>query len=221
MRILVIEDEAALLQDLCKGLRIKGYAVDSAENGRKGYQMAMDEEYDLIILDLNLPEMDGLELLSRLKKEKRQIKVLILTANHQLETKLSGFESGASDYLTKPFHFEELEARIRILLNRQFIQQTTRLEYHELCMDTLKRTVIVKRQELHLTAKEFAILEYFLLHEGCLITQQDIIDHVWDGDSDPFSNSIRVHLSALRKKVKNALGYDPIKTKIGEGYILS
>lgn len=221
MRILVIEDEAALLQDLCKGLRIKGYAVDSAENGRKGYQMAMDEEYDLIILDLNLPEMDGLELLSRLKKEKRQIKVLILSANHQLETKLSGFESGASDYLTKPFHFEELEARIRILLNRQFIQQTTRLEYHELCMDTLKRTVIVKRQELHLTAKEFAILEYFLLHEGCLITQQDIIDHVWDGDSDPFSNSIRVHLSALRKKVKNALGYDPIKTKIGEGYILS
>lgn len=221
MRILVIEDEAALLQDLCKGLRIKGYAVDSAENGRKGYQMAMDEEYDLIILDLNLPEMDGLELLSRLKKEKRQIKVLILSANHQLETKLSGFESGASDYLTKPFHFEELEARIRILLNRQFIQQTTRLEYHELCMDTLKRTIIVKRQELHLTAKEFAILEYFLLHEGCLITQQDIIDHVWDGDSDPFSNSIRVHLSALRKKVKNALGYDPIKTKIGEGYILS
>lgn len=221
MRILVIEDEAALLQDLCKGLRIKGYAVDSAENGRKGYQMAMDEEYDLIILDLNLPEMDGLELLSRLKKEKRQIKVLILSANHQLETKLSGFESGASDYLTKPFHFEELEARIRILLNRQFIQQTTRLEYHELCMDTLKRTVIVKRQELHLTAKEFVILEYFLLHEGCLITQQDIIDHVWDGDSDPFSNSIRVHLSALRKKVKNALGYDPIKTKIGEGYILS
>lgn len=221
MRILVIEDEAALLQDLCKGLRIKGYAVDPAENGRKGYQMAMDEEYDLIILDLNLPEMDGLELLSRLKKEKRQIKVLILSANHQLETKLSGFESGASDYLTKPFHFEELEARIRILLNRQFIQQTTRLEYHELCMDTLKRTVIVKEQELHLTAKEFAILEYFLLHEGCLITQQDIIDHVWDGDSDPFSNSIRVHLSALRKKVKNALGYDPIKTKIGEGYILS
>lgn len=221
MRILVIEDEAALLQDLCKGLRIKGYAVDSAENGRKGYQMAMDEEYDLIILDLNLPEMDGLELLSRLKREKRQIKVLILSANHQLETKLSGFESGASDYLTKPFHFEELEARIRILLNRQFIQQTTRLEYHELCMDTLKRTVIVKGQELHLTAKEFAILEYFLLHEGCLITQQDIIDHVWDGDSDPFSNSIRVHLSALRKKVKNALGYDPIKTKIGEGYILS
>lgn len=165
--------------------------------------------------------MDGLELLSRLKKEKEQIKVLILSANHQLETKLSGFELGASDYLTKPFHFEELEARIRSLLNRRFIQQTTRLVCHELCMDTLKRTVTVKEQELHLTAKEFAILEYFLLHEGCLITQQDLIDHVWDGDSDPFSNSIRVHLSALRKKIKGALGYDPIKPKIGEGYILS
>lgn len=221
MRILVIEDEAALLNDLCKGLKMKGYAVDKADNGRDGYRMAIDEEYDLIILDLNLPQMDGLELLSRLKKEKEQIKVLILSANHQLETKLSGFELGASDYLTKPFHFEELEARIRSLLNRRFIQQTTRLVCHELCMDTLKRTVTVKEQELHLTAKEFAILEYFLLHESCLITQQDLIDHVWDGDSDPFSNSIRVHLSALRKKIKGALGYDPIKTKIGEGYILS
>ena len=221
MRILVIEDEEILLNDLCKGLKIKGYAVDQAEDGKKGYQMAIDEEDDLIILDLNLPEMDGLELLSKLRKEKNQIKVLILSANHQLETKLSGFELGASDYLTKPFHFEELEARIRILLNRQFIQQTTKLKYHELCMDTLKRTVTVKGQDVHLTAKELAILEYFLLHEGSLITQQDIIEHVWDGDSDPFSNSIRVHLSALRKKMKKTLGYDPIKTKIGEGYILS
>lgn len=221
MRILVIEDEEILLNDLCKGLKIKGYAVDQAEDGKKGYQMAIDEEYDLIILDLNLPEMDGLELLSKLRKEKNQTKVLILSANHQLETKLSGFELGASDYLTKPFHFEELEARIRILLNRQFIQQTTKLKYHELCMDTLKRTVTVKGQDVHLTAKELAILEYFLLHEGSLITQQDIIEHVWDGDSDPFSNSIRVHLSALRKKMKKTLGYDPIKTKIGEGYILS
>lgn len=221
MRILVIEDEEILLNDLCKGLKIKGYAVDQAEDGKKGYQMAIDEEYDLIILDLNLPEMDGLELLSKLRKEKNQIKVLILSANHQLETKLSGFELGASDYLTKPFHFEELEARIRILLNRQFAQQTTKLKYHELCMDTLKRAVTVKGQDVHLTAKELAILEYFLLHEGSLITQQDIIEHVWDGDSDPFSNSIRVHLSALRKKMKKTLGYDPIKTKIGEGYILS
>lgn len=221
MRILVIEDEEILLNDLCKGLKIKGYAVDQAEDGKKGYQMAVDEEYDLIILDLNLPEMDGLELLSKLRKEKNQIKVLILSANHQLETKLSGFELGASDYLTKPFHFEELEARIRILLNRQFVQQTTKLKYHELCMDTLKRAVTVKGQDVHLTAKELAILEYFLLHEGSLITQQDIIEHVWDGDSDPFSNSIRVHLSALRKKMKKTLGYDPIKTKIGEGYILS
>ena len=200
MRILVIEDEFALLNDICKGLRIKGYAVDQADNGLKGYQMAIDEAYDLIILDLNLPEMDGLELLSRLKEEKEHMKVLILSANHQLETKLSGFERGASDYLTKPFYFEELEARIRVLLNRQFIQQTNMLKYHELCMDTLKRTVTVNECPLHLTTKEFSILEYFLLHEGCLITQQDIIDHVWDGDSDPFSNSIRVHLSALRKK---------------------
>lgn len=161
MRILVIEDEVALLNDICKGLRIKGYAVDQADNGLKGYQMAIDEAYDLIILDLNLPEMDGLELLSRLKEEKEHMKVLILSANHQWEIKLSGFERGASDYLTKPFYFEELEARIRVLLNRQFIQQTNILKYHELCMDTLKRTVTVNECPLHLTTKEFSILEYF------------------------------------------------------------
>lgn len=220
MRILIIEDETELLCDLSKGLRLKGYAVDQAETGTKGYQLALDEEYDLIILDLNLPEMGGLDILSELKNEKPQIKVLILSANHHLETKLSGFQLGASDYLTKPFHFEELEARIRVLLNRQFIQQTSVLNYRNLSMDTLKRIVKVNGEIIHLTAKEMSILEYFLLHEGCLVTQQEMIEHVWDGDSDPFSNSIRVHLSAMRKKLKAALGYDPVQTKIGEGYIL-
>lgn len=221
MRILVIEDEIDLLCDLCKGLKLKGYAVDQAETGAKGYQLAVDENYDLIVLDLNLPEMSGLQILSKLKAEKPQTKVLILSANHHLETKLSGFRLGASDYLTKPFHFEELEARIRVLLNRQFIQQTNILNYRSLSMDTLKRTVTVNEEIIHLTAKEMSILEYFLLHEGCLITQQEIIEHVWNRDSDPFSNSIRVHLSAMRKKLKATLGYDPIQTKIGEGYILS
>ena len=221
MRILIIEDELDLLRDLSHGLELKGYAVDQAETGSIGFQMAMDEDYDLIVLDLNLPGMSGLEVLSRLRTEKPEIKILILSANHHLETKLTGFELGASDYLTKPFHFEELEARIRVLLNRKFIQQSNLLRYHDLSMDTLKREVTVKGEPLPLTAKEMAILEYFLLNRERLVSQQEIIQHVWNGDSDPFSNSIREHLSALRKKLKSALGTDPIWTKIGEGYIFS
>lgn len=220
MRILLIEDEPELLHDLARGLALKGYAVDEAADGAEGLQRALDEDYDLVVLDLNLPGMDGLRVLSELRAVKPQAKALILSANHHLETKLSGFALGASDYLTKPFHFEELEARIRVLINRQFVQQTTTLTYRDLSLDTLKRQANVCGEPLSLTAKEMGILEYFLLNQGRLVTQQDIVDHVWDGDANPFSNSVRVHLSALRKKLKVALGTDPIRTKIGEGYLL-
>ena len=220
MRILLIEDEPELLHDLARGLALKGYAVDEAADGAEGLQRALDADYDLVVLDLNLPGMDGLRVLSELRAVKPQAKALILSANHHLETKLSGFALGASDYLTKPFHFEELEARIRVLINRQFVQQTTTLTYRDLSLDTLKRQAHACGEPLSLTAKEMGILEYFLLNQGRLVTQQDIVDHVWDGDANPFSNSVRVHLSALRKKLKAALGADPIRTKIGEGYLL-
>ena len=220
MRILIIEDETELLQDIAKGLALKGYAVDQADNGKTGCQMVLDEEYDVVILDLNLPGMDGFSILKALRQAKSPTKVLILSANSELESKLSGFELGASDYLTKPFHFAELEARIRVLLNRKFVQESNRLSYREISLDTLNRTIEVSGVPVSLTTKELAILEYFLLHQGRLITQQELIDHVWNGDADPFSNSIRVHLSALRKKLKSALGYDPIQTRLGEGYRL-
>lgn len=200
MRILVIEDEWELLQDISKGLTLKGYAVDQASNGKVGCQMAVDEEYDLIVLDLNLPEMDGFSILKELHQERPQTKVLILSANSELDSKLSGFELGASDYLTKPFHFAELEARIRVLLNRKFVQQSSCLTYQGISLNTLNRTIEINSAPVSLTTKEFSILEYFLLNQGRLITQQELIAHVWNGDADPFSNSIRVHLSALRKK---------------------
>lgn len=220
MKILMIEDEPDLLRDLSRGLALKGYAVDCAQDGIQGYQMASDNLYDVIILDLNLPKMSGLEVLSKLKSENPYLKVLILSANHHLETKLSGFELGASDYLTKPFHFEELEARIRVLSNRQFVQHSSSIAYHTLKMNTLSREITVNGEAVSFTAKETAILEYFLLNQGRLITQQELIEHIWNGDVDPFSNSIRVHLSSMRKKLKAAFGYDPIQTKIGEGYLL-
>lgn len=220
MRILVIEDEAELLGDLARGLTLKGYAVDQADHGAVGCQMALDDQYDLIVLDLNLPGMDGFTVLRTLRQEKPESKVLILSANHQLESKLSGFELGASDYLTKPFHFAELEARIRALLNRRFVQQSSRIEYQGLTLDTLGRQASFRGKPIGFTPKELAILEYFLLHQGQLVTQQELIEHVWNGDADPFSNAIRVHLSAMRKKLRSAMGQDPIHTKIGEGYIL-
>lgn len=220
MRILIIEDEKELLRDIAKGLTMKGYAVDGADDGAEGCRMALDEEYDLVVLDLNLPGMDGFSILKELRQNCPQTKVLILSANWELDSKLSGFELGASDYMTKPFHFAELEARIRVLLNRKFIQQSSTLTCEGITLDTLNRKAEAGGVPLNLTAKELGILEYFLLNQGRLITQQELIEHVWNGDADPFSNSVRVHLSALRKKLKAGLGYDPIRTKIGEGYLL-
>ncbi len=220
MRILIIEDERELLQDIAKGLALKGYAVDKADNGKIGCQRAVDEAYDLIVLDLNLPGMDGFSILKEIRKEHPQTNVLILSANSELDSKLTGFELGASDYLTKPFHFAELEARIRVLLNRKFVQQSNCMTYQGISLNTLDRTIEINGEPVSLTTKEFSILEYFLLNQGRLITQQELIDHIWNGDADPFSNSIRVHLSALRKKLKSVLGYDPIQTRIGEGYRL-
>ncbi|WP_347559141.1 response regulator [Pseudoflavonifractor sp. AF19-9AC] len=220
MRILIVEDETELLQDIAKGLTLKGYAVDQANDGKTGCQMALDEEYDLVVLDLNLPGKDGFSILKELRRERPQTNVLILSANSELDSKLSGFELGASDYLTKPFHFAELEARIRVLLNRKFVQQSSCLTYQEITLNTLNRTMEINGVPISLTTKEFAILEYFLLNQGRLITQQELIEHVWNGDADPFSNSVRVHLSALRKKLKSPLGRDPIQTRIGEGYLL-
>lgn len=220
MRILIIEDESELRKDLAKGLRLKGFSVDIAEDGQIGLSKAIDENYDLIVLDLNLPRLDGFTVLKEVQNDKPNTKVLILSANSEIESKLHGFRLGANDYLTKPFHFAELEARIRLLLHREFIQKSNILAFGELSFDTLSRKVTVNEKEISFTAKEMGLLEYFLLNQGRLITQQELIEHVWDESVDVFSNSIRVHMSALRKKLKSALRTDPITTKIGEGYVL-
>ncbi len=220
MRLLIIEDEHSLLDSLSEGLRIKGYSVDCADNGEDGLTKALEEDYDLIVLDLNLPQINGLQLLEHLTQEKPNIKVIILSANIDLNSKLRGFDLGAIDYMVKPFHFEELEVRIRLLLHREFVQKALLLTYDGLELNTQSRSLTYYGNPLTLTAKELALFEYFLLNIGRLISQQELIEHVWDESVDAFSNSIRVHMSALRKKLKAALHYDPIKTKIGEGYIL-
>lgn len=220
MRLLVIEDEAALCSSIAEGLRLNGYEVDTCHDGLEGLELCSTESYDLILLDLNLPGMDGMEVLRRLRTEDTNTGVLILSARGQIQDKVAGLDAGASDYLTKPFHFEELEARVRSLTRRKFIQEDVCLLCGELSFDTKSRTAYAKGQPLTLTRKESGLLEYLLLHQGRVISQEEMMEHLWDGSVNSFSNSIRVHVSSLRKKLRAALGYDPIQNKVGQGYLI-
>ena len=220
MRLLIIEDELELQESIKKGLEMDGYSVDAASSGEQGLYLAEIENYDLVVLDLNLPDIFGMDVLKKLISINENIKVLILTAHSEIDTKILGLDLGASDYMVKPFHFEELEARIRMLLRRKFLVEKTVLRFDEMEFDMTKRKLRIGGKEIPLTKKETAILEYFMLNTDRLITAEELISHAWDADADEFSNSVRVHLTTLRKKVKAELGYNPICNKVGEGYFL-
>lgn len=220
MRILVVEDEIDLCDSIGEGLKIDGYAVDTCYDGEEAYELITTETYDLVVLDLNLPGMEGIDILSGVRKQNKNVKILILSARSSVSDKVLGLNTGANDYLAKPFDFEELEARIRSLLRRSFIQEDTILTFGKLSLDTVKRTVTAGNEELPLTRKELALLEYFMLNPGKVISQEEMIEHVWNMERDSFSNAVRVHIAALRKKLKEVLAFDPIQTKIGEGYFL-
>ncbi|MGE7021609.1 response regulator transcription factor [Solibacillus cecembensis] len=221
MRILVAEDELDLQEAIAEGLRMEGYAVDTCDNGEDAYELAFVEKYDLIILDLNLPKMDGLHVLEKIREENKDVKILVLSARSSVNDKVKGLDMGANDYLTKPFDFAELEARIRNLIRRKFVQENNLLTCGNLNMDLTKRISCVGEQELLLTKKEFALLEYFLLHQEQVVSQEELMGHVWDQNADSFSGVIRVHIASLRKKLKALLQDDPIRTKIGEGYYIT
>ncbi|MEK4091469.1 MULTISPECIES: response regulator transcription factor [unclassified Viridibacillus] len=221
MRILIVEDELDLQEAIAEGLRIDGYAVDTCDNGEDAYELLYEVNYDLVVLDLNLPKMDGLEVLEKIRDEKPELKVLILSARSSVNDKVKGLDIGANDYLAKPFDFAELEARIRNLLRRKFIQKSSMLSFGEIKVDLSKRIAVVNESEIVLTKKEFALFEYLFLHKDRVVSQEELIEHVWDQNADSFSSAIRVHIATLRKKLKAALNYDPIGTKIGEGYFLS
>ncbi|MSS91983.1 response regulator transcription factor [Eisenbergiella tayi] len=219
MRLLIIEDEKELCLTIADGLRSNGYEVDTCFDGADGLELATIEVFDLIVLDLNLPSMDGMEVLTHLRQENSETPVLILSARGQINDKVGALDTGANDYLTKPFHFEELEARIRSLTRRKFIQTDIILSAGELRFNTQTRVATVRDTDLVLTRKETGLLEYFMLHPQRIISQEELMDHMWDTNVNSFSNSIRVHLSSLRKKLRAGLGYDPITNKIGQGYI--
>lgn len=220
MKILIVEDEKILNNTINKSLKDAGYEVESAFDGFDAMEMIEIESYDLIVLDLNLPNMDGMEILKNLRKEDVETKVLILSARSQIQDKVEGLDAGANDFLQKPFHLDELKARVRSLTRRNFIQNNTELSFDKIKFDSKNRTIFIDDKELKLTRKEAGILEYLLLNQGRPVSQEELIDHVWDSSVDLLSNSIRVHISALRKKLKKELGYDPIENRIGIGYLL-
>ncbi len=218
MRLLIIEDEKKLCDTIAKSLHASGYETDVCYDGNEALEMVYSEEYDLIVLDLNLPGTDGMEILRQLREHNEETRVLILSARSQIADKVRGLDAGANDYMEKPFHLQELEARIRSLTRRRFIQNDICLECEGVRFDTRERAAYVGEEKITLTRKENGILEYLLLNQGRPVSQEELIEHVWDANVDSLTSSIRVHMSSLRKKLKAALGYDPIVNKIGEGY---
>lgn len=222
MRLLLIEDEEDLINTLSRGLRKIGYAVDTATDGRDGLELFYMNEYDLIILDLNLPSMDGLEILSKIREDNQECKILILSARSNYEERIEGLDKGADDYLVKPFDFGELNARIRNLLRRSFTQQSSKLRYENIIIDMAKRTVYGENNEnIDIRPKEFAILEYLIINRGRVISAEELIEHIWDNDESMFSNVIKVHLSNLRKKLSQHCKEEIILNVRGVGYTIN
>ena len=201
MRILIVEDEHRIANSIKKGLEQERYAVDVAYTGTDGYDLASTEDYDLILLDIMLPEMNGIEICKELRKNKIHIPILMLTAKGQTEDKVVGLDAGADDYMTKPFSFDELLARVRALTRRKGTIVNTNLSVEDLVLD--KKLFSVKRdgQEIKLSSKEFSLLEYLLANKKTIVTKDQIITHVWDYDADILPNTIEVYIKNLRNKI--------------------
>ena len=222
MRILIVEDEKKMASFLERGLKEEHYAVDIAYDGEKGWEYAMTNEYDLLILDWMLPKMSGVELCHKFRKEGKITPVLILTAKDSVEDKIKGLDQGADDYLTKPFSFEELLARIRALLRRPpHITDKTVLQCANLKLDIIKRQAWSGEQEISLSQKEFALLEFLMRHAGDVVSRTAIAEHVWDLHFDPMSNTIDVYINFLRKKIGETPSKSKIETIRGTGYRLA
>jgi two-component system OmpR family response regulator len=215
MRMLVVEDEPRLLHNLAKALREEGYAVDTADTGEYGWFKAETYDYDAIVLDIMLPEIDGWEILRRLR-QKKHTPVLLLTARDTTHDRVRGLDGGADDYLVKPFDLPELLARVRALIRRSAGNSKPLLEVGEVALDTRARVVTRAGQPVTLTAREFAILEYLALHRGEVVSRTEIYEHLFDENDDTLSNLVDVHVFSIRKK----LGPQLIATRRGQGYCI-
>ncbi|EEI82371.1 response regulator transcription factor [Anaerococcus tetradius] len=218
MKVLIVEDEKKLLRLLEEGLNILGYVTDTASDGEEALDLAYVENYDIIILDINLPKKDGFEVLRDIRQFNREVNIIMLTARSDIDDRVRGLDYGANDYMTKPFDLKELDARMRSLLRRKSIMEETEIMINDLSFDTVKREVVYDGRILALTAKETGIIEYLFLNRQRYVTVEEIMEHVWDSNADDFSNTVRVHMSSLRKKIKKATGKNYIENVIGKGY---
>ncbi len=220
MRILLVEDDPGVRRFVVKGLREEAYAVDAAATGDDALYQADINEYDLIILDVMIPGTDGFEVCRKLRKTGRRMPILMLTARDAVEDRVSGLDSGADDYLTKPFEFRELLARLRALLRRSAELHPPRLSVGDLVLDTAAQNATLGGHAISLTHKEYALLEYLVRNAGRVVSRADIAEHVWDETFDPFSNLIEVYINRLRRKIDPDGNAGLLQTRRGAGYIL-
>lgn len=221
MRILLVEDEKRLSNVIEKGLVEDGYAVDKVYDGEEGLYLADSESYDLIILDVMLPKMDGITVCKELRKKHVQTPILMLTAKTTIEDKVTGLDAGADDYLTKPFAFVELKSRIQALLRRSYHQTEQTLTIDTLELNPIKHTVTRNGNHISLTPKEFAILEFLIRHKDEVVTRTQITEHTWDYNFDSLSNVVDVFITTLRKKIDGDQKIKLIHTVHGVGYKVS
>ena len=221
MRILVVDDEPDLADAIAASLRREGYAVDVANAGQEGLDRMVVNPYDLVLLDLTLPDIDGLEICRKIRNDPMYdptTRVLMVTARDSIEERVRGLDDGADDYLVKPFALPELSARVRTLLRRETTGGDALLVAGELVLDTARQLVSWTGEPIELTTKEFSLLRYFMTHEGEVLSQERLLEHVWDEMLDPFTNTARVTVGTLRRKLAAATGQTLIETVIGSGY---
>jgi two-component system copper resistance phosphate regulon response regulator CusR len=221
MRILLVEDEADAAAVLAKGLREHAYAVDTASDGRQALDLTATNDYDLIVLDLLLPRIDGLEVCRRLRSDGWTTPILMLTARGEPDQRVEGLDVGADDYLPKPYHFPELLARVRALLRRGPALASAVLHVEDLTIDTRAQQVRRAKRPVQLTTKEYALLEYLARRQGEVVGRADIAEHVWDDSFDPLSNLIEVYIQRLRRKIDDGESVKLIQTRRGAGYCLT
>lgn len=219
MRILLVEDETQLLNAYVKGLRQDGYAIDTANNGEDAVELCSINTYDLIVLDINLPKLNGIEVLKQVRLLNESVKIIIVSANRSIEQRIEGLDLGANDYLIKPFDFQELKARIRALLRRDFISQPNVLSIGEFTIDLNLHHITYQGKQIILTLKEYTILTYLIQNKERIISSEELLEKCWNDEADPFSEAMRVHIYALRKKIQEITQRDDvIQTVKGVGY---
>jgi DNA-binding response OmpR family regulator len=221
MRLLVVEDETTIAESLARALRRSGYAVDIAVNGRQALDAAAAADYDAVLLDLNLPGIDGMTVCREVRTAQPDCYILMVTARTAVGDRVAGLDAGADDYLPKPFDLDELQARLRAVFRRDRVARGPVLEHEDLRLDPAGQRVWRGEIEVTLNRKEYGILEYLMRHPGKVVSQEELLEHVWDSEADPFTNTVRVHIMKLRRKINEGFdGPAHIQTVVGRGYRL-